>query len=67
MAGIVIGLPATIASARVVAWRLFGVGPADPLTIVAATLVLLGVATLAGLLPARRASRVNPLEALRCE
>jgi ABC-type antimicrobial peptide transport system permease subunit len=47
--------------------QLFGLSPTDPLTIVGAAVVLSVVAMLAGYLPARRASRVNPLNALRYE
>jgi ABC-type lipoprotein release transport system permease subunit len=46
---------------------LYGVGPSDPVTFLSAGAVLLGVASLAAWLPARRASRVQPMEALRAE
>ena len=62
-----IGLTAALATTRLVATLLFDLTPTDPLTITLATLLLLGVAVLAGYLPARRASRVDPLVALRYE
>jgi putative ABC transport system permease protein len=52
---------------RLVANQLFGISAADPGAIVVATLALLAVAAVAGYLPARRATRVDPLVALRCE
>jgi ABC-type antimicrobial peptide transport system permease subunit len=65
--GTAIGLPLAIGLARMVQSQLFGIHFADPLTLVAAAL-LLGLATaLAGYLPARRASRVDPMTALRYE
>ncbi len=65
--GVAIGLPAAIMGARLIATLLFGLQPADPLTISVATVLLIGVAALAGYLPARKASRVDPMTALRCE
>jgi ABC-type antimicrobial peptide transport system permease subunit len=65
--GIMIGLGATWAATRWVASLLFGLPPHDPLTIGLAALVLLAVATVAGCLPARRATKVDPLVALKCE
>ncbi|MEK6410070.1 MAG: ABC transporter permease [Acidobacteriota bacterium] len=65
--GVAIGLPAALAGARLVTSLLFGLTPADPLTILFSTLLLLAVAALAGYLPARKASRVDPMTALRCE
>ena len=60
-----IGLTAAMATTRLVSNLLFGLTPTDPLTIVMATLLLISVTALAGYLPARRASRVDPLVALR--
>ena len=65
--GAIIGLSAALATMRLVSNLLFGLTPTDPLTVTCATLVLLIVAALAGYLPARRASRVDPLIALRWE
>jgi putative ABC transport system permease protein len=65
--GVTVGLTAALASTRMVSTLLFGLTPNDPLTIIVATLLMIGVAALAGYLPARRASRVDPLAALRCE
>jgi ABC-type antimicrobial peptide transport system permease subunit len=65
--GVCIGLPAALASTRLISSRLFGLSPADPATIAAATLVMVAVAAFAGYLPARRASRVDPMTALRYE
>jgi ABC-type antimicrobial peptide transport system permease subunit len=65
--GIAIGVPAMLAVSRLVAARLFGVGPADPVTITGAIVVLAAAAAVAAFLPARRAARVDPMVALRCE
>jgi predicted permease len=67
LAGLVIGVPAALVGARLIAAQLFGLSPTDPLTLAVAAIVLTLVALLAGYLPARRASRVNPLNALRYE
>ncbi|MBO0726925.1 MAG: FtsX-like permease family protein [Blastocatellia bacterium] len=66
-AGVVIGLLASLAVAKTVSTLLFGLKPNDPLTIAAATLLLLAVAALSAYLPARRASRGDPMAALREE
>ncbi len=67
LAGIAIGLPAGIAVSHLIASQLFAVAPTDPATMVAATILLFVVALLAGYLPARRASQVNPAIVLRCD
>jgi len=65
--GAAIGLALAMALARLIQSFLFGVEAADPVTLVAVPLVLGAVAALAAFIPARRASRVNPVEALRME
>jgi predicted permease len=65
--GLVVGIPAALAAASLISSQLFGVNPSDPLSLLTAALSLTTVAALAGYLPARKASRVNPLIALRYE
>jgi predicted permease len=65
--GIALGVPGALATTRLVEKYLFGLRPTDPATIVMAALLMLAVATLAGYLPARRASRTDPTVALRNE
>jgi putative ABC transport system permease protein len=65
--GLVLGLALTLAGGRVVRSLLYGMSPTDPLTLAAVALVLLIVAIVATWLPARRATRVDPMIALRAE
>jgi len=67
VAGVGIGLVAALLLTRVMRSMLFGVGVVDPETFVLVPLVLLAVAALASYVPARRATRVDPIEALRSE
>ena len=64
-AGVVVGLIAFAAVARFLRAMLFEVSPIDPLTLAGATLLLLATAAGATWIPARRAGRTDPLEALR--
>jgi predicted permease len=66
-AGIAIGIPLAWWSARYAGSLLYGVGPADPVAIGVTVAALLAVALLAAFVPARRATRVDPMTALRSE
>jgi ABC-type antimicrobial peptide transport system permease subunit len=65
--GVALGLPAAFAASRLLESQLFETSPADPLSYATVSLLLLVIAGVATLLPARRATRVDPLEALRTE
>ena len=65
--GLIIGLIATVAASRAMGSILYNTSAQDPLTLGAITLLLAAVALLACLLPANRATKVNPIEALRTE
>jgi predicted permease len=65
--GASIGIPAALAATRYVKSLLYGVGTQDPVTIVGGTLALVAVAVLATFVPARRATKVDPMVALRYE
>ena len=62
--GVVVGLGAALIAARSIATLLFGLPPSDPMAITLAVAVMVVVSALAGYLPARRASRVDPMVAL---
>jgi len=66
-AGLALGLVAEVPAVYAIRSLLFGVRAIDPLTFVAVTLILLAVALVACFLPAHRATRIDPMEALRCE
>jgi ABC-type antimicrobial peptide transport system permease subunit len=65
--GMAIGLPVALASLRLVASMLFGLRPNDPVTLIGGVGALLLVAAVAGYLPARRASQIDPMIALHYE
>ena len=67
VAGVVLGLGLTLLFARAMASLLYGVEPVDPLSLSAAASLVVMVTLVASYVPARRASRVNPIAALRHE
>jgi ABC-type antimicrobial peptide transport system permease subunit len=66
-AGLAIGIPLALALARLISSRLFGVTATDPITVLAAIGVMVLTAGLAAFIPSRRASKVDPMVALRYE
>jgi ABC-type antimicrobial peptide transport system permease subunit len=66
-AGLVLGMAAALGAARLVAGLLIGVAPSDPTAFVGTAVFLCGIAFLATYIPARRATRIQPMIALRCE
>lgn len=67
LAGVVIGLVGTMLAARSLASLLYGISPLDPLTLGSGSMALITVALAACALPARRAARIDPMQALRSE
>jgi putative ABC transport system permease protein len=67
LAGIAVGLAAAFAGSRLIESLLYGVSSRDPVVFATTTVTLIAVALLACWLPARRAARLNPLEALRAD
>ncbi|MGB7435496.1 MAG: ABC transporter permease [Candidatus Acidiferrum sp.] len=67
VSGVLVGVVASLAFGRILSGFLYGVSPADPLTILGVAALLIFVALLASYLPARRAMRVDPMVALRYE
>jgi predicted permease len=66
-AGVVTGIPLALGLSRLVRSQLYGLAPYDPATLILATVALAAVACLAGFVPALRASRIHPTQALRYE
>jgi ABC-type antimicrobial peptide transport system permease subunit len=67
LAGIAIGLPLALAATRLLSGFLYGLTATDPATVATATACLVAAAALSAYIPARRATRVDPLVALRAE
>jgi ABC-type antimicrobial peptide transport system permease subunit len=65
--GIALGAPAALAASRLIRAGLYGVGASDPVTLLTATGAIALVVTAAACLPARRATRIDPMVALRYE
>jgi ABC-type antimicrobial peptide transport system permease subunit len=65
--GLAIGLPAALGASKLLESLLFGVKPGDPRAIAASVAILLSAALVAGYLPARKASRIDPMTAVRHE
>ena len=67
LVGVAIGAAASALAARALGHLLYGIGPPEPVTFLAVALLLIAVALLASYVPAARATRVDPVVALRTE
>jgi ABC-type antimicrobial peptide transport system permease subunit len=67
VAGVAVGVPVALAAARIIRGELYGIEPNDPVTLAVTAILLLAVAVVAAWIPARRASHVDPMVALRYE
>ena len=67
ISGVFIGLVVALMTMKLIAGLLFGLAPTDPLTLILATMLLLAIAAFAGGMPAWRAARIDPVDALRQE
>ena len=65
--GVVLGIPISLAASRAIKAGLFGVNPADPLTLIAAVAIVSACMLFGSYMPARRATKINPMVALRYE
>jgi ABC-type antimicrobial peptide transport system permease subunit len=65
--GVAIGLPVALALSRLIRAEFYGIEPYDPLTVVGTAILMIAVAALAAWIPARRAAKIDPMEALRYE
>lgn len=65
--GVAIGLPVALVLVRAIRVIFYGIEPHDPLTMVGVVVLMIAVATLAAWIPAQRASKIDPMEALRYE
>jgi ABC-type antimicrobial peptide transport system permease subunit len=65
--GIVIGLPVALALVRLMRFLFYGIEPHDPVTLIGTIVIMLTVAAVAIWVPARRAAKIDPMEALRYE
>lgn len=65
--GLIAGLPAAVGCSRLIAGMFYGITTSDPVTLIGVSLLLLSVAALSGLVPARRAMRLDPIATLHYE
>jgi ABC-type antimicrobial peptide transport system permease subunit len=65
--GVVLGIPISLAASRAIKAGLFGVNPADPLTLIAAVAIVSACMLFGSYMPARRATKINPMVAQRYE
>jgi ABC-type antimicrobial peptide transport system permease subunit len=65
--GVVVAMPVTLALSLAMRSVVYGIKPHDPLTMIVAAVLMIAVAALAAWIPARRAAKIDPMEALRYE